>query len=130
MSGTNSPGNAAGSKRSPWRKALIAVALVATVGLIPVAATARGGDHGNWAGHDRPWHGGDRYYGANGGYSGPGHDGRRYHHCNRVDGGTIIGAIAGGLLGNSLAGRGDRGIDTAIGAGAGALAGRSIDRGC
>ena len=45
-------------------------------------------------------------------------------------GGTIIGAIAGGLLGNAAAGRGDRGTGTIVGAGVGALAGRAIDRDC
>ena len=42
--------------------------------------------------------------------------------------GTIIGALAGGLLGNGLAGRGDRTLGTILGGGAGALAGRAIDR--
>ena len=45
-------------------------------------------------------------------------------------GGSIIGAIAGGLLGNAAAGRGDRGMGTILGAGAGALAGREIGRDC
>ena len=57
--------------------------------------------------------------------------GRRYYRrCDRGTGGTIIGAIAGGLLGNAAAGRGNRGAGTVIGAGAGALAGRAIDRDC
>ena len=47
--------------------------------------------------------------------------------CNN-DQGTVIGAIAGGLLGNTVAGRGDRLLGTVLGAGAGALAGRAIDR--
>jgi uncharacterized protein YcfJ len=42
----------------------------------------------------------------------------------------VIGAIAGGLLGNSIAGYGDRTAGTIIGAGVGALAGRAIDRNC
>lgn len=50
--------------------------------------------------------------------------------CNRGTGGTILGAIAGGLLGNAAAGRGDRGAGTIVGAGVGALAGRAIDRDC
>lgn len=55
---------------------------------------------------------------------------RRSQNRCRGDGttGTIIGAIAGGLLGNSVAGRGDRTLGTVIGGGAGALAGRAIDR--
>ena len=55
---------------------------------------------------------------------------RRGRHCDRGTGGTILGAIAGGLLGNAVAGRGDRGVGTIVGAGAGALAGRAIDRDC
>jgi len=57
------------------------------------------------------------------------YDNRGQYRC-RGDGaaGTIIGAIAGGLLGNSVAGRGDRTLGTIIGGGAGALAGRAIDR--
>ena len=51
----------------------------------------------------------------------------RNRRCNN-DAGTIIGAIAGGLLGNGIAGRGDRTLGTVLGAGAGALAGRAIDR--
>jgi uncharacterized protein YcfJ len=52
------------------------------------------------------------------------------HYGQRCSGstGTIIGAIAGGLLGNEVAGRGDRTLGAIIGAGAGALAGRAIDR--
>jgi len=57
--------------------------------------------------------------------------GRYYNHYGRRcsgSTGTIIGAIAGGLLGNEIAGRGDRTLGAIIGAGAGALAGRAIDR--
>ena len=56
--------------------------------------------------------------------------GGRGYRCDKGTGGTIIGAIAGGLLGNGIAGRGDRGAGTIIGAGVGALAGRAIDRNC
>ncbi|HEY9091018.1 glycine zipper 2TM domain-containing protein [Parasphingorhabdus sp.] len=55
---------------------------------------------------------------------------RRYRGCDRGTGGTIIGAIAGGLLGNEVAGRGDKTVGTIIGGAAGALAGRAIDRDC
>lgn len=51
----------------------------------------------------------------------------RRDRCDAV-GGTVIGAIAGGLLGNTVAGRGDRTLGAVLGAGAGALAGRAIDR--
>ena len=57
---------------------------------------------------------------------------RRYgNYCrDNGTGGTIIGAIAGGLLGREVAGRGDRTVGTIIGGAAGALAGRAIDRDC
>lgn len=62
-------------------------------------------------------------------YNDRGYDRRRYrsNRCSSATG-TILGAIAGGLLGNSVAGRGDRGVGTVLGAGAGALAGRAIDQ--
>ena len=52
------------------------------------------------------------------------------HYGQRCSGstGTILGAIAGGLLGREVAGRGDRTVGAIVGAGAGALAGRAIDR--
>lgn len=43
-------------------------------------------------------------------------------------GGAVIGGVAGGVAGNVIAGRGNRLLGTAIGAGAGALVGREIDR--
>jgi hypothetical protein len=76
---------------------------------------------------------GDRYYRDNyyRGYRGG------YRCRDNGTGGTIIGAIAGGLLGNEIgksSGRyGRRGDGTAgaiVGAGVGALAGRAIDRDC
>jgi len=75
----------------------------------------------------RDYRGDDRGYRDYRGYG----DQRRYYgnrRCDSGDGGTIIGAIAGGLLGHSIAGRGDRAVGTVLGAGAGALAGRAIDR--
>jgi hypothetical protein len=75
-----------------------------------------------------------RYYnqrGYNRGYDQRTYNGGYYsHYGQRCSGstGTIIGAIAGGLLGNSVAGRGDRTLGAILGAGAGALAGRAIDR--
>lgn len=57
-----------------------------------------------------------------------GNDGRYY--CRRNDGttGLIIGAIAGGILGNIIAPGDSRTLGTALGAGGGALIGRSIGR--
>lgn len=58
-----------------------------------------------------------------------GSDGRYY--CQRSNGttGLIVGGIAGGLLGNALAGRHSETLGTLLGAGGGALLGQSIDRG-
>lgn len=58
-----------------------------------------------------------------------GSDGRYY--CRRSDGttGLIIGGLAGGLLGNVLADGHSSTLATLLGAGGGALLGRSIDRG-
>lgn len=58
---------------------------------------------------------------------------RRYNYrsrekCRDGDGGTVVGAIAGGLIGNSVAGRGDRTLGTILGGALGAVAGREIDR--
>lgn len=58
-----------------------------------------------------------------------GNDGRYY--CKRDNGttGLVIGAAVGGLLGNQVAGSGDKTIGTIIGAVGGGLLGREIDRG-
>ena len=57
-----------------------------------------------------------------------GRDGRYY--CRRSDGttGLVVGAIAGGVLGNIIAPGRSEALGTILGAGAGALAGREIDR--
>ena len=56
-----------------------------------------------------------------------GQDGRYY--CRRSDGttGLIVGAIAGGVLGNMIAPGGSETLGTVLGAGAGAIAGQAID---
>jgi len=58
-----------------------------------------------------------------------GYDGRYY--CRRSDGttGLIVGGVLGGLLGNTLADGHSSTLATLLGAGGGALLGRSIDRG-
>lgn len=53
---------------------------------------------------------------------------RNYNRCGKGTGGTIIGAVAGGLLGNQVARRGNRTEGSIIGAAVGALAGRAIDK--
>ena len=70
------------------------------------------------------------YYGRNGNYYG--RNGYNNGHC-RDSGttGTIVGAIAGGLLGHEVVGRyGDKTMGAIIGGAAGAVAGRAIDRNC
>ena len=57
------------------------------------------------------------------------YDRRNYRQCDSGTGGTIIGAVAGGLAGHEIAGRGDRTVGTIIGGAIGALAGRAIDKG-
>lgn len=58
-----------------------------------------------------------------------GQDNRYY--CRRSDGttGLIVGGLAGGLLGNQLAGGGSRTLGTLLGGAAGAAIGNSVDRG-
>jgi uncharacterized protein YcfJ len=56
---------------------------------------------------------------------------RRVLVCDRgvkakANTGTVVGAVAGGLLGRTVAGRGDRTEGTLIGAGVGAVAGHQI----
>ncbi|MEP7348562.1 MAG: glycine zipper 2TM domain-containing protein [Sphingorhabdus sp.] len=52
----------------------------------------------------------------------------RSNSCDNGTGGTVIGAVAGGLLGNEVARRGNKTEGTIIGAAVGALAGRAIDK--
>jgi uncharacterized protein YcfJ len=52
----------------------------------------------------------------------------RNQRCNSGTTGTIVGAIAGGLLGRSIDGGRNRATGTIVGGAAGALAGRSIGR--
>jgi len=113
------------------------------------------GRHKGWdKGHGNDWHGrgydwnrpdpryggydAARYYRA-GGYRERrlgrydriyrGYDGRYY--CRRSDGttGLIVGGVLGGLLGNTIASGHSTTLATILGAGGGALIGRSIDRG-
>lgn len=127
------------------RKGLILIMTVVTLG----ACTSAGGDYrpnSSWRQYDYnrpdPNYGGyyaDRYYKEN-----PrryrerkltrneriyrGQDGRYY--CRRSDGttGLIVGAIAGGVLGNVIAPGGSEELGTILGAIAGGIAGRSIDK--
>ena len=57
-----------------------------------------------------------------------GKDGRTY--CRKSNGtvGAVIGGVAGGVIGHEVAGRNDRTLGTLLGAGAGVLGGRAIER--
>jgi uncharacterized protein YcfJ len=52
----------------------------------------------------------------------------RNQRCDSGTTGTIIGAIAGGLLGRTIDTRGDRATGTLLGGAAGALAGRAVGK--
>lgn len=69
------------------------------------------------------------YYGGPG-YAAPiGYYGRQgFDPCRSSGTGAVIGAIAGGLIGNGVTGYGDRGLGTVIGAGLGAVTGTAIER--
>ncbi len=102
----------------------IATLAIGAAAIIPAAADAQSyhGDRYAYSQADRDGynrHDNDR---------GRDHRYRDDRRCNSGTGGTIIGAIAGGLLGNAVAGYGDRGVGTVVGAGAGALAGHAIAR--
>ena len=96
---------------------LIAAATLAT-GFAAVPAAAR---------HDRD----DGYYNYdNRGYYGDRRDNRNYRapRCDKGTGGTIIGAVVGGLAGREVARRGNKTEGAIIGAAVGALGGRAIDK--
>ncbi|HZV58610.1 MAG TPA: glycine zipper 2TM domain-containing protein [Sphingobium sp.] len=124
-------------------RTFIAFGAALALGAGTIAATpAQARD--NWNGHgryeqryDRHDQRYDRYDRHNRGYDNRvryqyDNRGYRYNERCRSDGtaGTIIGAIAGGLLGNSVVGRhGDKTAGTIIGGAVGAVAGRAIDKG-
>jgi hypothetical protein len=116
---------------------LIGAAVAASaVTLIPTAPAVAQGYYGD------PYYGdryerqyrGDRSYRN---YDRRYNNNRRYNYrqrynrrCNDGTTGTIVGAIAGGLLGHEIVGRrGDRTAGTIIGGAVGALGGRAIERG-
>ena len=116
--------------------ALSTAVAVSALAAVPAAADAQSrygyydsrynGYHNQYRRYDQRY---DRRY-ANQRYYNPRYGNYYGNRCRRDDGstGTILGAIAGGLLGREIAGRGDRTIGTIIGGAAGALAGRAIDR--
>lgn len=52
------------------------------------------------------------------------------YRCRSSGAGAVLGAIAGGLIGNSVSGYYDRGFGTVAGAGVGAVIGDSVERSC
>lgn len=71
------------------------------------------------------------YYGRNAYYGRNGYYGQNGYCRDSGTTGTIVGAIAGGLLGHQVVGRhGDKTMGAIIGGAAGAVAGRAIDRDC
>jgi hypothetical protein len=118
---------------------LIAGVLAAATLLVPGAADAQyygAGSSYSYGGYGRP---GD--YRRDDGYArrgyGRAYDDRGYYarrgyygRCRHGSGGTILGAVAGGLLGTAVAGRRDQALGAIAGAGAGALIGNAADRGC
>ncbi len=117
-----------------------ALAMAATA--IGVAAPAQARDHGRYDHryeqrsdrYDRygRYDARDRYDYGRAGYRDQYRNDYRYRGQRCSDGatGTVLGAIAGGLIGNSAAGRnGDKTAGTIIGGAIGAVAGRAIDKG-
>ncbi|MBO9581583.1 MAG: glycine zipper 2TM domain-containing protein [Sphingobium sp.] len=53
-----------------------------------------------------------------------------HYYCKRSDGstGTIVGALAGGVLGNIIAPGGSKTLGTVLGAAGGAIAGNAVDK--
>ena len=110
-----------------------ALALGATA-LVPATAEAQRYGGGYERGYDG-YQGGYRDRGYDRGYDRSdyreyrGND-RRYNYRSRRGcdntGGTLIGALAGGLLGHTIAGRGDRTLGAVLGAAGGGLAGNAI----
>lgn len=107
------------------KKSIGALVLAATAitgfTVTPAAARDRYQDDYRYSNYDREYRGDRREYRRDRYY-------RNYNRCDKGTGGTVIGAVAGGLLGNEVARRGNRTEGTIIGAAVGALAGRAIDK--
>lgn len=94
---------------------------MSTVALIPAEASAQRyyGDR-----YERSYRGYDNYRG----YRGPDRRYYRNQRCSSGTTGTIVGAIAGGLLGRTIDSRGDRTLGTVLGGVGGAVAGNAIEK--
>jgi outer membrane lipoprotein SlyB len=111
-------------KKLTFAGAAFAMGVTAIIPATPAAAQGyyQGRDSYGYDRYDerRSYRGSDRKYR---GY-------RAAERCRRDDGttGAVVGAIAGGLIGNGVAGRGDRTAGTLVGGVLGALAGREVER--
>ena len=116
----------------------LAGAALAMTAAALVPATPAAAQRGYYGGYDRGYEqrGYDRgyrddrvYRGDRGYYGDRGYRGYRGgQRCNSGTTGTIVGAIAGGLLGRTIDTGGDRTLGTVLGGVGGALAGREIER--
>lgn len=110
------------------------ILVLAAAAMLPLGACATDGGRGGY-GYDRPSYGNGPPRGHHRRHLGDNdmiyrdRDGRYY--CKRDDGttGTIVGALAGGVLGNVIAPGGSKTLGTILGAVGGGVAGRAIDRG-
>jgi len=128
--------------RTMFKKLILSAAVAGTaLTALPAAAQAQGRGYYDGYGYQQTYRGDrydryDRRYDRSGRYDRRYYDRRDYdrryrnHYGRRCSGttGTIIGAIAGGLLGRAIDGGRDRTTGLIIGGAAGALAGRAIDR--
>jgi uncharacterized protein YcfJ len=128
-----------------FKKITLSAAIAATaLTALPAAADARPRSHYDGRGaYAQPYQGQNYRYASR--YDARRYDQRRYNapryesrsygryygqRCNNDNtAGALIGAIAGGLLGSSVAGRGDHTVGALIGGGAGALIGSAIAKG-
>jgi hypothetical protein len=129
-----------------FKKIALASAAASALIAVPTAADARPhGYYGQTYGYNQGYYGNNGYYGRgyynqgySNGYYGRGYNNRYYYNGRRCSGttGTVVGGVAGALLGNAI-GRSGRGYYRRGGSGAtgailggalGALAGRAIDR--
>ena len=113
---------------------IIGLTLAALLAVVPTVASAQRYDYGHRYDqrydnryNQRGYYNNDRRYYNDRRYN---YRDNRYRNCRSGSTGTVLGAVAGGLLGRTIDTRGDRTLGTVLGAGGGALAGRAIDRNC
>ncbi len=126
------------------KKFLIALAAMTTFSAPALADPPRHAPAWGHAKHDRHHDRFDRYdrrdrdyyraarYDHRHDWRGRDRDDRRYgSYCRRDSNaeGTVVGAVAGGVLGNVIAPRGSKTLGTVIGAGLGGVVGHEVDKG-